>query len=121
MIFGHSHFDSETPWQRIWENHYPICVCVVGVTAHSETWPYLENFSASFPDRFRIWLDSLDGGSARRNACTYTGQRNAEGQRQTFKHLVGCDPSVPTLQAARSLLHSVDPHEQTFKSTRVVC
>jgi hypothetical protein len=47
-------------------------------------------------------LDSLDGGSARRKAATYTGQHKHNKRRQTSMSLVGFDPVIPVLGRAKT-------------------
>jgi hypothetical protein len=45
-----------------------------------------------------IWWDSLDGGSARREASTYTVQHNTEKRGHTFIPRAGFEPAIPVFE-----------------------
>jgi hypothetical protein len=52
-----------------------------------------------------IQKDSLDGGSARRNGATYTGQHKQ--RKQTSMPRVGFEPTMPVLSWAKTF-HALD-------------
>jgi hypothetical protein len=50
-----------------------------------------------------IWLDSLDGGSARREATPYTGQHNTEIRGHTSMPLAGFEPTIPLFERLKTV------------------
>jgi hypothetical protein len=50
-----------------------------------------------------IWYDSFDGGSARRNATSYTGQHNTEKRGQTFMPVAGFEPTIPVFELLNTI------------------
>jgi hypothetical protein len=54
-------------------------------------------------DVLDIWQDSLDGGSARRKASTYTGQHNTEKRGHTSMPRVGFEPKIPVFERPKTV------------------
>jgi hypothetical protein len=50
-----------------------------------------------------IWYDSLDGGSARRKASTYTGQHNKEKRGHTSMPRAGFEPTIPMFERPKTV------------------
>jgi hypothetical protein len=53
------------------------------------------------------WLDSLDGGSARRKASTYTGQHNTEKYGNTSMPRAGFETTIPVFERSKTV-HALD-------------
>jgi hypothetical protein len=49
-----------------------------------------------------IWLDALDGGSARRKASTYTGQPNKKMQTHTSMPRARIEPTIPMFELPKT-------------------
>jgi hypothetical protein len=50
-----------------------------------------------------IWQDSLDGGSARRKASTYTGQHNTEKGGHTSMPREGFETAIPVFESSKTV------------------
>jgi hypothetical protein len=52
---------------------------------------------------YKFWYRSLDGGSARRKACTYAGQHNREKRRLTSMPRMGFEQTIPLFEWSKAI------------------